>query len=73
MYLHCSGKKVKVTNVRLWKPKGVCCHIKDNLLKNNEREYELRVSDGGHESHYNKPRKPQIFLNKEKKQNTGTF
>ena len=51
----------------------MCCHIKDNLLKNNEREYELRVSDGGHESHYNKPRKPQIFLNKEKKQNTGTF
>lgn len=46
------------------------CHIKGNLLKNNERKYELRVSDGGQESHYNKPRKPQIFLNKEKKQNT---
>ena len=55
-----------------WKPTGVCCHIKDNLLKNKERKYELELSDGGRESRYNKPRKPPIFLNKEKKQNTRT-
>lgn len=56
-----SGKKVKAINIRLWKPKSMCCNIKENLPKNNERIFDFEVNDGGHETHYNKSRKPHIL------------